>query len=130
MDRGIRRCVIERLGSDGLVESGQLVDDIDPGALVGSQLVVEFDNGAHNSLNARSLARDDIRTGDDQVGEVADGENQRTPLIGDQLPKKAVLAGVSLASESNLHTIIAWSIWRRAHQAVAQRTHFKAKRQR
>ena len=130
MDRGIRRCVIERLGSDGLVESGQLVDDIDPGALVGSQLVVEFDNGAHNSLNARSLARDDIRTGDDQVGEVADGENQRTPLIGDQLPKKAVLAGVSLASESNLHIIIAWSIWRRAHQAAAQRTHFKAKRER
>jgi hypothetical protein len=25
--------------------------------------------------------------------------------------------------------IIAWSLWRRAHQAVAQRAHFKAKRQ-
>jgi hypothetical protein len=25
--------------------------------------------------------------------------------------------------------IIAWSLWRRAHQAVAQRGHFKAKRQ-
>jgi hypothetical protein len=24
---------------------------------------------------------------------------------------------------------IAWSLWRRAHQAAAQRTHFKAKRQ-
>jgi hypothetical protein len=25
--------------------------------------------------------------------------------------------------------IIAWSLWRRAHQAVAQRAHFKTKRQ-
>src|ERR1700682_1346289 len=25
--------------------------------------------------------------------------------------------------------VIAWSLWRRAHQAVAQRAHFKAKRQ-
>jgi hypothetical protein len=25
--------------------------------------------------------------------------------------------------------IIAWSCWRRAHQAAAQRAHFKAKRQ-
>jgi hypothetical protein len=25
--------------------------------------------------------------------------------------------------------IIAWSLWRRAHQAVAQQAHFKAKRQ-
>jgi hypothetical protein len=25
--------------------------------------------------------------------------------------------------------IIAWSLWRRAHQAVAQRAHLKAKRQ-
>ena len=25
--------------------------------------------------------------------------------------------------------IIAWSFWRRAHQAAAQRAHFKAKRQ-
>ena len=25
--------------------------------------------------------------------------------------------------------IIAWSLWRRTHQAIAQRAHFKAKRQ-
>jgi len=31
-------------------------------------------------------------------------------------------------SGSNRH-IIAWSLWRRAHQAIAQRSHIKAKRQ-
>src|SRR5882724_8138235 len=38
VNRRIRRRIFQRLGSDGLVETGQLIDDVDPGTLSAASL--------------------------------------------------------------------------------------------
>jgi hypothetical protein len=46
------------------------------------------------------------------------------------IPAEEVCAGFTIAEKRiKPARIIAWSLWRRAHQAVARRAHIKAKRQ-
>ena len=45
MECGIRGGIFQRLAGDSLVEPGQLVDDVDPGAFFGLEFSVHLDNG-------------------------------------------------------------------------------------